>query len=51
MKFVITGNRLYESLFTSYPSSIWFDGELFKNATPADFYAHQIERDNAAAVL
>jgi alkaline phosphatase len=30
-KFVITGNRPDESLFTSYPPFIWFDGELFKN--------------------
>ncbi len=29
--FVITGNRPDESLFTSYPSFISFDGELFKN--------------------
>lgn len=31
VKFVITGNRPEEFLFTSYPSFIWFDGELFKN--------------------
>ena len=31
VKFVITGNRPDESLFTSYPSFISFDGELFKN--------------------
>ena len=31
LKFVITGNRPAESLFTSYPPYIWFDGELFKN--------------------
>jgi alkaline phosphatase len=31
IKFVITGNRPDESLFTSYPSFIYFDGELFKN--------------------
>lgn len=31
VKFVITGNRPDESLFTSYPSFLWFDGELFKN--------------------
>lgn len=31
VKFVITGNRPDESLFTSYPPYIWFDGELFRN--------------------
>lgn len=31
IKFVITGNRPDEALFTSYPSFIYFDGELFKN--------------------
>lgn len=31
LKFVITGNRPDESLFTSYPSFISFDGELFRN--------------------
>jgi len=31
VKFVITGNRPDERLFTSYPSFISFDGELFKD--------------------
>jgi alkaline phosphatase len=31
IKFVITGNRPDQSLFTSYPSFVSFDGELFKN--------------------
>ena len=31
LMFVITGNRPDETLFTSYPSFISFDGELFKN--------------------
>ena len=31
VKFVITGNRPDQSLFTSYPPFIWFDGELWKN--------------------
>ena len=30
LKFVITGRRPEETLFTTYPSFIWFDGELFK---------------------
>ena len=35
IKFVITGNRPDESLFSSYPPFIWFDGELFKNYSKA----------------
>lgn len=31
VRFVITGNRPAEGLFTSYPPYISFDGELFKN--------------------
>jgi alkaline phosphatase len=33
--FTITGNRPDESLFTSYPSFVWFDGELNKTYSPA----------------
>ncbi len=31
LQFVITGNRPDQSLFTSYASFIWFDGELWKD--------------------
>lgn len=31
LQFVITGNRPDPSLFTTYPSFIWFDGELWKD--------------------
>lgn len=31
LQFVITGNRPDPSLFITYPSFIWFDGELWKN--------------------
>lgn len=30
LRFVISGNRPDESLFTTYPSFIWFDAELYK---------------------
>jgi alkaline phosphatase len=35
LKFVISGNRPDAALFVSYPSFIWFDGELGKNYSKA----------------
>lgn len=46
VKFVITGNRPAETLFTSYPSFIWFDGELFKNYSPEALTRISLLSDN-----
>jgi len=35
IQFVISGNRPADSLFSSYPAYIWFDGELSRSYTPA----------------
>jgi alkaline phosphatase len=35
IRFAITGNRPADSLFTTYPPFIWFDGELNKNYSAA----------------